>query len=79
MSDDPIEGFKNTVDKVGKAFQQAGHVLTAQAAMGWVMRGDLDAARNTLRGLPPEMLHEVSAAAAALTSLADEVLAAGGR
>lgn len=49
MSDDPIEEFKNTVDKVGKAFQQAGHVLTAQAAMGWVMRGDLDPARNTLR------------------------------
>lgn len=79
MSDDPIEEFKNTVDKVGKALQQAGHVLAAQAAMGWVMRGDLDAARNALRGLPPETLHEVSAAAAALTSFADEVVVEGGR
>ncbi|MCW2880233.1 MAG: hypothetical protein JWQ95_4333 [Sphaerisporangium sp.] len=74
-SDDLFKELKDAVGKLGDSIQNAGHHLIVQAAMGWAMRGDLDAARNALRGLPPDKLREVSAATAALTSLADEVLA----
>ena len=74
-SDDPFKEIKDAFGKLGEIIQDAGHHLSVQAAMGWAMRGDLDNARNALRGLPPDTLREVSAAAAALTSLADEVLA----
>ncbi|GAA1281246.1 hypothetical protein [Saccharothrix xinjiangensis] len=52
-------------------------VAGAQGSMGWMVRGDLAKARETLEKLSAEQLREVSAAAAALSSLADEV--AGGK
>jgi hypothetical protein len=51
-------------------------VARAQGAMAWTMRGDLEQARTALVAMPPEALAEVSAAAAALSSLADEVMSA---
>lgn len=60
--------------KLGEAFGQAGNILAAQAAMGWAYRGDLDNVRAGLAGMSPEQLRELSAAAAALASLADEEL-----
>lgn len=62
--------------KFSEAMQHTGHILTAQGAMGWVYRGDLASARRALEKLPADKLAEVSAAAAALSSLADEVAAA---
>ena len=55
--------------------KHAGNILTTQAAIGWVFKGDLAKAREVLAKLPPDKLVEVSMAAAALSSLADEVAA----
>lgn len=63
------------VAKFKTSVEHAGHILGAQAAMGWMFRGDLAKARGALEKLTPEKLAEVSAAAAALSSLADEVAA----
>lgn len=70
------ENLAAALEKFSAGMEHTGHILTAQAAMGWIYRGDLAAARRSLRKLPPEKLAEVSTAAAALSSLADEVAAA---
>jgi hypothetical protein len=62
-----VEGF-------GAALAHVGHVARAQGAMGWLYRGDIEQARTALDGLPPEVLRQVSASAAALSALADEQL-----
>ena len=56
----------------------AGDVLRAQAAMGWLYRGDLVAARGEVERLGDSALLELSTAAAALSGLADEVRAGRG-
>lgn len=75
-----MENFTAALGDAAKKFsegtQHTGHILTAQGAMGWVYRGDLEKARQVLQKLPADKLAEVSAAAAALSSLADEVAAA---
>ncbi|WP_280499363.1 hypothetical protein [Nocardia cyriacigeorgica] len=48
-------------------------VLRAQSAMGWMMRGHLAEAHTVLQVLPADKLLELSAAAEALSSLADEL------
>ncbi|WP_031165985.1 hypothetical protein [Streptosporangium roseum] len=58
--------------KAGEALGHVSHVLTAQEAMGWMYRGDLNAARHAIAKLPDDKLVELSAAAAALAALADE-------
>ncbi len=68
-----FDGLKKVLGEFGKAMEQAGHVFAAQGAFGWMFRGDLEQARKTLEGLPADKLQEVSMAAAALASLADEV------
>jgi hypothetical protein len=55
------------------ALEQVGHIMAAQGAMGWMFRGDLDAARKSLMGLPVEQLQTVSVTASALASVADEI------
>lgn len=69
----PAERITAAMEKLKTAAENAGHTFTVQGAMGWMWRGDLEQARTALRKLPPERLHEVSAAAAALSALADEV------
>lgn len=63
-------------EKLGHGLEHVGHTLTAQAAFGWMYRGRLDDAREVLARLPTGALQQVSVAAAALSTLADE-LAAG--
>ncbi len=46
--------------------------MIAQAAMGWLYRGDIALAKTTLEQMPADRLLEVSAAATALAELADE-------
>lgn len=69
-----LESMAGTARQLGEALGQAQRILAAQAAMGWAYRGDLDQTRAGLAGMSPEQLRELSAAAAALTSLADEEL-----
>ncbi|WP_280410557.1 hypothetical protein [Nocardia asiatica] len=64
--------------QAGEGFARAGQTWTVQGAMGWMFRGDIDRARDALRRIPRERLVEVSAAAAALSSLADEIAAEPG-
>jgi hypothetical protein len=59
-----------------EALAHVGHIARAQGAMGWLYRGDLDQAARALDGLPPDVLRQVSTAAQALSTLADERLAA---
>lgn len=68
-----VRNFTNALGEFGKAVEQTGHILTAQTALGQMMRSDLEQARTTLAKLPVEQLPAVSVAAAALASLADEV------
>lgn len=61
-------------EQLQEGLAQAGSVLSAQAAMGWAYRGDLDATRKALIPMGPEQLRELSAAASLLAALADEEL-----
>ncbi len=78
MTDEQTPGEKldAALAKFKQAAAEAGVTATAQGAFGWMVRGDSAKARETLGGLPVARLAEVSAAAAALSSLAAE-LAAG--
>ena len=73
-----LHQFEQTMAEAGRKLSEslarAGHILAAQGAMGWMYRGNVDQARAALKGMSPEQLHELSAAAAALASLADEEL-----
>jgi hypothetical protein len=82
-NDELRKGMENLAAAMGEAakkfsdgMQHTGHIMTAQGAMGWVYRGDLEKARAVLEKLPADKLAELSMAAAALSSLADEVAAA---
>ncbi|WP_433382768.1 hypothetical protein [Streptosporangium sp. CA-115845] len=68
------KALQNAAAEMSKGLAQASRILAAQGAMGWTYRGDLEAARQALAALPPDHLQEISAAAAALASLADEAL-----
>jgi len=67
--------LRAAAEKAAEALSHTGHVFTAQAAMGWMFRGDLEAARRAVAKLPADKLAELSAAAAALAALADEEMA----
>lgn len=84
MSDNPeppridTEKIAEAVRRVGESLARAGQTWRVQGAMGHMLHGDLAQAREALRGLPPERLAEVATAAAALSSLADEIAAETG-
>lgn len=69
----PGERIAAAMKGIQEAAAVAGVTLTVQGAMGWMWRGDIEQARTTLRRLPRERLLEVSAAASALSALADEI------
>lgn len=69
---DWIKKLQEAVADVVPKLEHMGHVAKAQGAMGWIYRGDLEQARQALAGLPADKLAEISIAAAALSSLADE-------
>lgn len=75
MTDDQTPGqrFEAAMKDLHTAATAAGVTLKVQGAMGWMWRGDIEQARTALRRLPHERLLEVSAAAAALSALADEI------
>ncbi|MBF6213742.1 hypothetical protein IU487_22250 [Nocardia puris] len=77
MTDEPTPGEKldAALAKFKEAAAQVSVTATAQGAFGWMMRGDLMQARATLAKLPRERLLDVGVAAAALSSLAEEVAA----
>jgi hypothetical protein len=72
---DWAQGLKDALAEFGKAIETSGHIMAAQGAMGWMMRGEWAKARVALSDLPDERLREVSVTAAALSSLADEMAA----
>ncbi|WP_424533652.1 hypothetical protein ACOZ38_25285 [Sphaerisporangium viridialbum] len=61
--------------EVGKALEQTGRIWVAQGSMGWAFRGDLEKLREALDAMSPELVAEVSAAAALLGSACDANLA----
>lgn len=65
--------FQDALKKLADTMLNLGHIMSAQGAFGWMYRGDLDHARAVLAKLPPEVLQQVSVAASALSTLADEV------
>lgn len=67
--------LSDALAKAVAGMKHAGDILTTQAAIAWVYKGDLVKAREVLAKLPADKLVEVSMAAAALSSLADEVAA----
>lgn len=68
------EAMADAGRKMGEALGHAGNILAAQGAMGWAYRGDLGQTRQALKGMSPEKLRELSAAASMLGALADEEL-----
>ncbi|MEU9887951.1 hypothetical protein [Sphaerisporangium sp. NPDC051011] len=71
---DWVKAFAEAGAKLGEGLKQTGRILSAQGAMGWAFRGDLDQLSAVLAVLPAEQVREISAAAALLTSAADDVL-----
>jgi hypothetical protein len=65
--------------KIGEQFadamRQFSAQLTAAGAVGSMLRSDFKAARKTLELVDADTLRAISAAALAVSSLADEVLA----
>ncbi|MEW9532942.1 hypothetical protein [Microbispora sp. NPDC049125] len=67
--------FERAGRAIGKAVEQAARTAKAQAAMAAAYQADLEALEQVLRGLAPEHVREISAAAAVVTATADRVLA----
>jgi hypothetical protein len=81
MPDEQTPGQKidAALQELKEASANAGVILAVQGAMGWMFKGDMEQARAALvRRVPRERLAEVSMAAAALSSLADEIAAEPG-
>src|SRR5687768_15197979 len=64
----PMQALAAGLASFNETLRQGNRIMSAQAAMGWAYRGDLDALRDVLAGMEPEQLQEVSAAAALLAS-----------
>ncbi|MFG2001713.1 hypothetical protein ACGFNU_21435 [Spirillospora sp. NPDC048911] len=79
MADDLPDWAKQLQDaleqagrELGDAFTKAGHILGAQAAMGWAFQGEFDHARTEIAKLPRPQIEILSMAARALATLAEE-------
>jgi len=77
---DPFAALRENLEKIGqnvsRSLEDASRIAAAQGAMGWMMRGDLEKARAVLSALSGDRLSEISATAAALAALADEMIEA---
>lgn len=71
MTNEEAEAF---AAQLAKGFKRIGDNLRAMTVLGDVLRGDLPASQQHIAALPVETVQELSAAAALLTSLADEEL-----
>ena len=79
MADDMPDWAKQLQDAVEQAgrelsdaFTKSGHILTAQAAMGWAFQGEFDKARKEIAKLPAEQAGILSMAARWLADCADQ-------
>lgn len=77
MSDlpDPSAAVRAAAARLNQVMTDLAVRMRVWSAMAAMYDGDLDRARSTLNGLPADTLRGVSVAGAALTSLADELLA----
>jgi hypothetical protein len=75
---DPVGAARKAFGDLGETLAEVGINLKAQAALGWILRGDLEKAREALADFPPARFHALSASAAALSGLADELMAGTG-
>ncbi|GAA1024080.1 hypothetical protein Aple_095260 [Acrocarpospora pleiomorpha] len=72
--DAALQALREAAKRLGQSAGHAAHIFHAQAAMGWVYRGDLDRLHEVLERMTPDQLQELSTAAALLGSAADEAL-----
>jgi ABC-type transporter Mla subunit MlaD len=66
------DALEQAGQEIGAALTRAGHILTAQGAMGWTFQGEFDKARTEIAKLPRDQIELLSMAARALADLADE-------
>lgn len=75
MSGD-LPGWARQLQQAAAGFNEslarAGHIMTAQAAMGWMVQGEFDKAREQIAKLPPEQRDILAMAARALADLTEE-------
>lgn len=64
--------MEHATREIGAAVEKSGHILTAQAAMGWAFQGEFDKARAEMEKLPPNQRDILAMAARALAQLAEE-------
>ena len=74
-ANEPKPTFSEALASLGSTLEHLGHTLAGQGAFGWMYRGRIDDARRALERLPAGALQQVSVAAAALSTLADEIAA----
>ena len=79
MADEMPDWAKQLQDALEQAgrefsdvFNRAGHILIAQAAMGWAFQGEFDKAHAELAKLPREQAEILSMAARWLADSADQ-------
>ena len=58
--------------EIGDALAKSGHILTAQAAMGWAFQGEFDKAQAEVAKLPQSQAEILSMAARWLADSADQ-------
>ena len=79
MADDMPDWAKQLQDavehatrEIGAVVEKSGHILTAQAAMGWAFQGEFDRARTEIAKLPREQAEILSMAARWLADAAGD-------
>jgi hypothetical protein len=63
--------MEQAASDLNDALTKSGHILTAQAAMGWAFQGEFDKARKEIAKLPPNQRDILAMAARALGQLAE--------
>lgn len=64
--------MEQAANELNDALTKSGHILTAQAAMGWAFQGEFDKARQEIAKLPPNQRDILAMAARAVAALAEE-------
>ncbi|WP_181723083.1 MULTISPECIES: hypothetical protein [Nocardia] len=72
---DMNEALKRFSESLTPSLARTGQLWRAQGALGWMLRGDIEKARDTLESLPADRLPEIAVAATTLVSLAEEIAA----
>lgn len=64
--------MEQAANELNDALTKSGHILTAQAAMGWAFQGEFDNAHQEIAKLPREQAELLSMAARWLADAADQ-------